>query len=333
MKPSLHLLLIDPQNDFCHPDGALSVPGAEEDMARLIELIDRRASDITRITVTLDSHRRLDISHPLWWRDPEGTPPAPFTQISAADVHAGHWQSTDPSAQRRSLRYLETLESTGRYPHVIWPEHCLLGDPGHNVYAPLSAALHRWEATKHTGVDFLLKGSNPWTEHYSAVRAEVPDPLDPGTEVDANFVASLANADELWIAGQALSHCVANTVRDLLAQAPFAGAADPAGSASDGSARLGSTPSGVSSRTSSGTPSGISSGISSGSHLAMTTPAASAQAPLNADRAPTSSRETSMLLLRDATSPVPGFESQARAFLEEAASRGVRIASCQELLP
>lgn len=269
MKPSLHLLLIDPQNDFCLPNGALSVPGAEEDMARLIELIDRRNADISRITVTLDSHRRLDISHPLWWRDSEGNPPAPFTTISSAEVQAAHWQATDPSAQLRSLQYLETLESTGSYPHVIWPEHCLLGDPGHNVYGPLSSALHRWEAANHTGVDFLLKGSNPWTEHFSAVRAEVPDPRDPGTDVDPGFVNSLAASDELWIAGQALSHCVANTVRDLLAQPPFAGSATPA---------------------------------------------------------------TSMVLLRDATSPVPGFEPQAQAFVAEAESHGVRIASCQELL-
>ena len=34
----LHLVAIDPQNDFCSPHGSLYVPGAEEDMKRLARM-------------------------------------------------------------------------------------------------------------------------------------------------------------------------------------------------------------------------------------------------------------------------------------------------------
>ena len=71
----LHLLIIDPQNDFCSPHGSLYVPGAEEDMGRLARLIDRLKNKIADIHVTLDSHRMIDISHPGWWRDSNGHQP------------------------------------------------------------------------------------------------------------------------------------------------------------------------------------------------------------------------------------------------------------------
>jgi len=32
---NVHLLIIDPQNDFSNPQGSLFVPGADDDMKRL----------------------------------------------------------------------------------------------------------------------------------------------------------------------------------------------------------------------------------------------------------------------------------------------------------
>ena len=60
------LFIIDPQNDFCDPEnGALYVPGAENDMARLSDFIATNGPKLDRIVVSLDSHQRLDISRPL----------------------------------------------------------------------------------------------------------------------------------------------------------------------------------------------------------------------------------------------------------------------------
>ena len=65
----IHLLVIDPQNDFCDPNGSLYVPGAEKDMSRLAKLIDSMRHRLSDIHVTLDSHRKVDISHPIWFKD------------------------------------------------------------------------------------------------------------------------------------------------------------------------------------------------------------------------------------------------------------------------
>ena len=180
MAKKIHLLVIDPQNDFCDPNGSLYVTGADDDMDRLELLIDRMRGDLAAIHVTLDSHRKVDISHPIWWKDSSGANPAPFSQITVADVESGRWTTAQPGFYKRSLAYLEALEVGNRYPHVIWPEHCLIGDEGHNVFGELSGAIHEWEE-RFAQADFVTKGSNPWTEHFSAVQAEVPDPEDPST--------------------------------------------------------------------------------------------------------------------------------------------------------
>jgi nicotinamidase-related amidase len=64
--------------------------------------------------------------------------------------------------------------------------------------------------------NFVTKGSNPWTEHFSAVQAEVPDPEDPSTQVNVGFIKTLEEPDFILLAGEALSHCLANTGRDIV---------------------------------------------------------------------------------------------------------------------
>ncbi len=211
---AIHLLVIDPQNDFCDPNGSLFVPGADEDMRRLAGLLERLQGRIADIHVTLDSHRKVDISHPIWWVDPSGAHPDSFATISADDVRKGQWRTTRPGLQDRSLAYLETLEANARYPHVIWPEHCLIGDAGHNIYPALAQAIHAWE-DRFAQAEYVTKGSNPWTEHFSAVKAEVPDPEDPSTQLNTQLVSTLEAADIILLAGEARSHCLANTVRDI----------------------------------------------------------------------------------------------------------------------
>jgi nicotinamidase-related amidase len=214
---SIHLVVIDPQNDFCHPDGSLYVPKAEHDMKRVAGLVDRLGSKIKKIHVTLDSHRRVDISHPIWWKDSSGKHPDPFTMISAQELKDSVWTTTQPGLYKRTLAYLEALEQSGRYPHVIWPEHCLIGDEGHNIAPVLSEAIHNWE-DRFAMADFITKGSNPYTEHFSGVKAEVPDPQDPDTQVNTRFIQTLEDADIILLSGEALSHCLLSTVEDIAAE-------------------------------------------------------------------------------------------------------------------
>ena len=212
----VHLMCIDAQNDFTDPNGSLYVKGGDANVGRTAKMIERLLPKITEITTTMDSHRKIDISHPMWFLDEHGKHPAPFTMITAADLESGRWRTTQPSARKRTIAYLNALSATNRYPHVIWPEHCLIGDAGHNIHPTLSAAIHQWEEKRYAMVDVVTKGSNPWTEHFSAVQAEVPDPEDPSTQVNRRLIEALESADIILWTGEALSHCLANTFRDVV---------------------------------------------------------------------------------------------------------------------
>lgn len=223
-----HLLVIDPQNDFCdvppewcpqsptgeRTDPSLAVPGAHRDLLRLAGWIERYAPHIEAITVTLDSHHRIDIAHPGFWRTHEGHPLPAYTQVSAAALRVGEFRTARPEDTARALGYLEALESAGGS-HMVWPVHCQIGTWGQCVHAGLQVALDDWEDDQGRSVAQVHKGLNPWTEHFSALRAEVVDPDDPATGLNQELLAALSGSETVFVAGEAGSHCVRATVDHL----------------------------------------------------------------------------------------------------------------------
>lgn len=207
------LLIIDPQNDFCSPSGSLYVPGAEKDMERLANFIHTKSDDLSKILISLDSHSVLNISHPYYWKDAKGAPPTPFTQIKVEDVEQGHFVPC--FEKERSLEYLRKLELQGEFPHVIWPEHCIAGSVGAAIHPILMDEVKNW-VRKGNSYELIYKGINPYTEHFGIVRANVPDPSDPATDVNQELLLQLENADCIWLGGEAESHCVANTILQLI---------------------------------------------------------------------------------------------------------------------
>jgi nicotinamidase-related amidase len=218
-RPNVHLLVVDPQNDFCDLAGAaLPIPGATADMERLAALINQVGHKLKAIHVTLDSHRLIDIAHPAWWRDQNGQKPKPFTMISAGDIEVGIWTPRNPAFRTRTLQYAHDLESApDHYKIFVWPPHCLIGTWGHNVHAALNDALQKWSDEQYVLVDYMTKGTNPCTEHYGALMAEVPDPNDPSTGLNTAFLNTLIEADIVLVAGEASSHCVLKTVKQIAA--------------------------------------------------------------------------------------------------------------------
>lgn len=221
MKRNLHLLIIDPQNDFCDlpaaavpasESPALPVPGAHEDMRRVANLIEQGSAGLSGISITLDAHHRRDVAHPAFW---EGV--SPFTQITARDVAEGRYVPRDPDALPRVTDYLRQLEANGRYNLMVWPTHCEIGSWGHNVHADVRAAYNGWEERNLASVNKIIKGTNPWTEHYSAIQAEVPDESDPATQTNTAMIALLSGCDRVYITGEAGSHCVRATTEHLVA--------------------------------------------------------------------------------------------------------------------
>jgi nicotinamidase/pyrazinamidase len=221
MPKNIHLITIDPQNDFCIKTGpggeagALVVAGADADMTRLGAFIAKHQKRLSEIHCTLDSHQVIHIAHPIFWVNSKGEHPNPFTLISNDDVKNGVWRAFNPRWQGRALNYSEQLAKNGRYPLVIWPVHCVIGSWGHSIVPVVQKALQEWEAATFNRVNFVAKGSNLFTEHYSGVQADVPDDQDPSTKLNTALIDALNEADEIVITGEALSHCVANTITDI----------------------------------------------------------------------------------------------------------------------
>lgn len=226
------LLIIDPQEDFCEADkgvgGALAVQGGRDALRRVAKLIKRYGSKLSDIVITLDCHHPLHIAHPIWFQDEAKQPLKPFTcvkedkgEILYGSLDASGFHAVGKATCRRAgfttwtLHYLRKLEAGKRYPHMIWPVHCLIGTPGGCMIPEIAEATREWEEQWVGVATKVSKGSNIKTEHFGAVRAEVVDPDDPSTQVNSDFVKLLADQEAtIYGTGLALSHCLANTASD-----------------------------------------------------------------------------------------------------------------------
>ena len=229
----ISLITIDVQNTFCIPGFELFVAGksgngAVEDNQRLVEFIYRNSNVITQITATLDTHTAMQIFHPVFLINEEGEHPNPYTLVSHEDVLAGRWRINpqitnslgidEGYGQRHLLHYTRELKERQKYDLAIWPYHAMLGSIGHAMVSSVEEALFFHTITRNSQADVMIKGNNPFTEHYSAIGPEVLDGPEGETisERSEKFLTKLRDFDMVIIAGQAKSHCVAWTIDDLL---------------------------------------------------------------------------------------------------------------------
>lgn len=213
-KRQIMLLLVDAQIDFVHPQGALSVPGAVADTRRIIEWLFANASRVTTVAASLDSHIPLQIFYATWWADAAGGHPEPFTVITSDDVRTGRWRPVYEPAW--SAQYVETLEAQARKQLMIWPYHTMLGSEGHNLMPALYEAVVYHSAARQAQPLFLIKGLIPRSEHYSILEPEVKVPGHPQGALNRAFIEQMAAHDLVYIAGQAKSHCVLETLRSFV---------------------------------------------------------------------------------------------------------------------
>lgn len=227
------LMLVDVQNTFCIPEfelyvGGRSGRGAVDDNARLCEFIYRNLGSITHITATMDTHRAMQVFHPIFFVDEAGNHPAPYTDIHASELQSGKWRFNPVLSpqfgiapeygQEMVVHYAEELERRGKYALTVWPYHAMLGGIGHALVSAVEEAVFFHSIARNVQYDLNVKGDQPFTEHYSVIGPEVltgPMGEQLGTHND-KFIAQLQQFDRLVIAGQAKSHCVSWTVSDLL---------------------------------------------------------------------------------------------------------------------
>ena len=208
------LLLVDAQVDFIHTDGALSVSGSVDDTRRTIEWLFRHADEITTVAASLDSHLPIQIFSPTWWQNANGQHPAPYTVIKSEAVRAGLWLPL--YEVEWSLEYVRRLEAQAKKQLMIWPYHTLIGTPGHSLTPALYEAIAYHSAARRTQPTFLSKGSIPKTEHYSILEPEVKVSDELLGNLNVTFLEMLASYDLVYIAGQAKSHCVLETITSIM---------------------------------------------------------------------------------------------------------------------
>lgn len=210
------LLIVDAQWDFVHPTGSLSVPGAQDDVSRLAQFIYRNANDLTSIYASLDSHLPFMIFFRSWWKDlATGKQPDPFTMITLDDVNRGRWQAViDPLWSHK--HYLPQLKQNAQKDLMIWPEHTMIGTQGHNLMPVISEALAFHAAGKISQPIYRIKGIVPRVEHYGIFAPEVLDPTHPMGGVDTATLDAIAQHEVIFVAGQAKSHCVLETMKQMV---------------------------------------------------------------------------------------------------------------------
>ena len=200
---------IDVQQDFMD-NGALGVPGAHGDVERMTKFIYDNMDKITNIAVSIDTHTPHQIFHPCWWIDENGENPGPATPITLADLDSGKWRAVIKPSESRD--YVEHLEKDGKKTLVVWPYHCIQGTTGCALENQFSNMIYFHSVAKKTVVQRLVKGQDPLSEMYGIIKPE----YDTKNYVNLDFLNKMENYDKIVIAGEASSHCVLESIKQML---------------------------------------------------------------------------------------------------------------------
>lgn len=227
------LLLIDPQNDFCHPQGSLYVPGADIDMQRLARCINKYPTFFDYACITMDTHSEQHIANATSWRfiDQElSVPDCSQVKRRRTRTRSGEVQSrfyvlldgrkryvTCPELMQReggTQKINKMFRSISNGPLTLWPNHCIHEDDGEVQTTTdgwtMQKDLHRALGTHmRKNVKLFTKGEDDYVESFSALKTEDGKPINP------ELLDKLAKYDEIYVAGEASSHCVRRTMESF----------------------------------------------------------------------------------------------------------------------
>ncbi|OJT05365.1 Nicotinamidase [Trametes pubescens] len=170
------LLIVDVQEDFCPPDGALAVPGAREILPIINELLE--LPFVLKIA-TKDHH--------------------PPNHVSFASNHPNAQPFVSTTTIKNPANLAETYETR------LWPDHCVTGTPGNELVPALT--LTRLDA-------IVEKGTDPRVEMYSAFRAPLRGPPLAAATSDIETRLHAARVSHVFVVGLAGDYCVKASARD-----------------------------------------------------------------------------------------------------------------------
>ncbi|KAA8909792.1 Isochorismatase hydrolase [Sphaerosporella brunnea] len=178
-KPAL--LVVDLQEDFCPPSGALPVPNARDVIAPVNQLL---SYPFALKLATKDWH--------------------PPSHVSFAANHAG---SPPPFVSTTTIEH--PLSAAHRYTTTLWPVHCVQHTRGSEFAAGFDCA--KVDGTVHKGVD-------PRVEMYSAFCD--PFRWTEAGAVSASGLEQRLKAlaiTDVYVVGLAMDYCVKATAEDAVA--------------------------------------------------------------------------------------------------------------------
>jgi nicotinamidase-related amidase len=234
-KQKVLLILVDPQLGFIEKGRDLCVPGAIEDIIRIVEWILKNMSRITRISASMDSHLPFQIFFPDWFVDENGQPLNDFTIVTLDDLRSKkvkaifdfQYEYEKGKSMLWSEYYVTMLEQFGKKTStgagdfekknlMLWANHCMLGTPEQAIEPTLYEAIFAHAIARKSQPKFKVKGAGEVYENYSIVEGEVEYAGDKDSGIDEDFLMDLKKYDLIYIAGEASSHCVLETIYSII---------------------------------------------------------------------------------------------------------------------
>lgn len=169
------LILVDVQEDFCEPKGALAVSGGRA----LAPLWNKLLAD-ERFACKVATHD---------WH--------PTDHISFASQHQG----AEPFISQHTIQNPENKEEA--FTTTLWPDHCVADTHGAKLIP---------EIEKEQLTHLIFKGQDKRLESYSAFGPPFRSPGLTGSNL--NTVLKEAAITDVWVVGLAYDYCVKHTALD-----------------------------------------------------------------------------------------------------------------------
>lgn len=218
------LLLVDPQMGFIEEGRELCVAGAIDDTRRTIEWIYRNMEKLDYIATSLDTHLPYQIFYMSWWTYADGSPVKKWSDITRENVVSKtikplfdfQYEYAKGKTMKWSEYYTLKLAENAKKYLKIWPYHTMLGTPEHAVEPTLYEAIMVHSGARKSQPYFEIKGDVIYAENYSVVETEVEYSGDEKSGLNEPFLNMLEKYQYLYIAGQAKSHCVYETIVSIV---------------------------------------------------------------------------------------------------------------------
>lgn len=221
-KVKTSVLIVDPQKDFAQRGGALYVEGAQEDMERALKLLCSIVGTVSKLYISADKHHDGAIFFPERHLMPDGNHPKVFSAVSADDYLYNHWHSNpkfgnQAERDKRIIHYCREAAKEG-VSLTIWPHHCMHNSDGEKFVDQISIFRKIFNEYRKSTAQIISKGADFDTEYYSAFGPVVKTGYDgqPLSSMPAVSPSSFSNDDIIIVMGEALSHCVGETLSDLI---------------------------------------------------------------------------------------------------------------------